>query len=480
MIKLKIFSSLLVLLLLVSISAAEAVNVQKSALPDEVAKAKNSLHQTVVIGNKDTKRYHLPGMPYYNKVKKYHRVYFESEQQAIDNGYYKAGTGKDLVGRTLPPKEKTIKNQIGSTDKDVHRETVEAPPSYAENIDILINYKLIFAFILFIIVFALPFSPAIVEIIRKQDNYPLFISMEYKKDPRYFFNSFKKIINKAVTGLTDKNQVREVMLSKKENVQITESLRIPAATQVEHLLYVKGDMISDVGVHFKKEIYVSGNAYIGSDNVLRALAVEGNTKIAVGTTFKRWLDTQGNLEVGSNCFLGISATCGGKLCLAEDCSFRRLYGMPIITRNMSDVTEAENPAALSAYLSAEQELSFIRKTDRVIAQESVLKGNFLFLKDLRVGRNSVVNGSVKCYGDMELEENVTVYGNIFADGKITVGKGAIIGGHVFSQESILISEHSVISKPDVIKSVLGKKSVRLAPYVTIYGYISTEGKGRVI
>lgn len=51
--------------------------------------------KTIVVGNTQTKRYHLPGMPYYNKVKKYHRIMFQSEQEAIGQGYYKAGTRKD-------------------------------------------------------------------------------------------------------------------------------------------------------------------------------------------------------------------------------------------------------------------------------------------------------------------------------------------------------------------------------------------------
>jgi len=43
-----------------------------------------------VIGNKDSKRYHLPGMKFYNAVEAYHRVEFDSEADAIKAGYYKA------------------------------------------------------------------------------------------------------------------------------------------------------------------------------------------------------------------------------------------------------------------------------------------------------------------------------------------------------------------------------------------------------
>ncbi len=43
-----------------------------------------------VIGNRDSKRYHLPGMKYYDLVKEYHRVVFQSEKEAIRAGYRRA------------------------------------------------------------------------------------------------------------------------------------------------------------------------------------------------------------------------------------------------------------------------------------------------------------------------------------------------------------------------------------------------------
>ena len=43
-----------------------------------------------VIGNSDSKRYHLPGMKHYDKVKSYHRIIFNTEAEAIGAGYSKA------------------------------------------------------------------------------------------------------------------------------------------------------------------------------------------------------------------------------------------------------------------------------------------------------------------------------------------------------------------------------------------------------
>ena len=52
--------------------------------------APKATQKTNVIGNSDSKIYHLPGMKYYNAVKAYHRVEFDSEADAIEAGYNKA------------------------------------------------------------------------------------------------------------------------------------------------------------------------------------------------------------------------------------------------------------------------------------------------------------------------------------------------------------------------------------------------------
>ncbi len=56
-----------------------------------------------IIANRDSKRYHLPGMPFYDKVKKHHRVVFHSESEAINAGYHKAGSSN-----TRPAKDKQV------------------------------------------------------------------------------------------------------------------------------------------------------------------------------------------------------------------------------------------------------------------------------------------------------------------------------------------------------------------------------------
>ena len=81
------------------------------AISPMMSYAESPSSRMMVVGNKDSKRYHLPGMPHYNNVQKYHRVYFDSEQKAIDSGYYKAGTGRDLsapASKSAEPLKETV------------------------------------------------------------------------------------------------------------------------------------------------------------------------------------------------------------------------------------------------------------------------------------------------------------------------------------------------------------------------------------
>ena len=65
------------------------VEVVSSEMPPAIAQAADD-KQVRVVGNRDSKRYHLPGMKYYDQVLEYHRVIFASEEEAVKAGYHKA------------------------------------------------------------------------------------------------------------------------------------------------------------------------------------------------------------------------------------------------------------------------------------------------------------------------------------------------------------------------------------------------------
>ena len=75
------------------------------------APAPKATQKTKVIGNSDSKKYHLPGTKYYNAVKAYHRVEFDSETVVAPSPNYYEGI-KGIVLKN----GKVIEGQIISID----------------------------------------------------------------------------------------------------------------------------------------------------------------------------------------------------------------------------------------------------------------------------------------------------------------------------------------------------------------------------
>ncbi len=181
---------------------------------------------------------------------------------------------------------------------------------------------LLFCFALLAILFLLPFVPGAREIKRKDDAAPLFINMKYRKDPRYFAVSFRKLMLQSIADMPA--GLHSVILSKQEMIQISDDTRNIAGTVTENVLYIRNNLASANDVTFKKEVYALGNASIGESNHLQALACDGDLQVRKGTHFLRWLDAKGNMKIDDDCDLGISATCLGELAIASKCKFTRL------------------------------------------------------------------------------------------------------------------------------------------------------------
>ncbi|MBU1712242.1 MAG: polymer-forming cytoskeletal protein, partial [Proteobacteria bacterium] len=272
----------------------------------------------------------------------------------------------------------------------------------------------------------------------------------------------------------------DIKLSKKETMEIAQSLDISEKKEIDHLLYVKGNLCSENHVGFDKEVYVTGDALIGPNNMLQALYSEGDVKISEGTQFKRWLDADGNITIGVNCDLGISVSSGNKIHIANNCVFRRLYGMPIVTSHNQTAEFQYPPETFFSKESSLPETSFTRKNDSAVPPGTVINNNIVFTGDIRIGSSTSITGTIKSYGDVFLEDDVIIYGNVFADGDIFIGRNAKISGHLFSQGSIYISEQTLISRPDKIKSIIAKKEIQIEQNVIIYGFVATEGHGGIL
>jgi cytoskeletal protein CcmA (bactofilin family) len=338
---------------------------------------------------------------------------------------------------------------------------------------------IIVVFALLVLMFIIPFLPGIIEYYRKTDADPLFVAIGYSKDPRYFGTSFRHILANSVEGLKQDEMTVNVKLSKRETIEITADRIIPSENEIDHLLYIKGDLASGNHVKLITDVFATGNVSLGADNIVHVLAADGNIILAKGVLFKRWVDAEGKLDVSENCDLGISATSGSILRIAGNCLFRRLYAMPIISGTMLEPT-ADDYDKIVFKGEKITDIQFVREKKSVIPHSTEINSNIVFVKAVEIGHDSIFRGAVKSYGNLDILENVTIFGNVFADGDIRLGKGTIVLGNIFSQGSVFLSSGVRIGRPNIIKSIIGKKNVTIEKDVIIYGYVATEGIGLTI
>jgi hypothetical protein len=316
-------------------------------------------------------------------------------------------------------------------------------------------------FMLLILLFLLPFAAGIRELRRQDDAAPLFINMDYCKDPRYFAVSFRKLLIKSLDGRSEGLHVVE--LSKREAVQISNHAQPNDGAILENILYIINDR---------------GTACIGEGNHVQALACDGDVHVLRGTKFFRWLDAEGSIRVDEECDLGVSATCGGKLDLAPKCSFIRLYGFPVAT-SADSASGTKDRGADTGDITIFQSESTERNISH-LDPYSVKKCSIITNRTLTIEDHSIIGGHVKSHKKLILGASVTVMGNLFAEGDIEIGPQSRVLGTVFSQGLITLKQGVIIGTRDRIKSVIGKKGILLESGVQVYGYITTEGRGMAL
>lgn len=327
--------------------------------------------------------------------------------------------------------------------------------------------------ILFFILLCIPFIPGIIELRRPRDSAPLFIDMEYTKDPRYFGKSFRSIMNKYVQSDSFLEGIREVPLSRREKVLVSGSRTVTAGEQIRQILCVAGTLISEENVYFEKEMYVSGGVMVGSANILKALGSEGVITLGRHAQVLRWVDSTRSIEVGEGSHLGVSLSSGEDVRIASGCTFKRLFGFPVMTVS----TDCHHARVDITSGQADVRSQHTSRNVSVVPRSSRIDKDLIVKNYLRIEEDCVIAGNIKTYRGLVIGKHTIISGNIFSEEDITIGEHTFIHGNIFSQGRVSIEGNTQVGQKGQMKSVIGKTGINLGPNVCVYGYIMTEGAG---
>ncbi|SMD01640.1 polymer-forming cytoskeletal protein [Sporomusa malonica] len=340
---------------------------------------------------------------------------------------------------------------------------------------------LLFCSLLILLLF-LPFAPGLREMLNGKDAEPLFINMDYRRNPRYFGLSFRQIVIKSLANYTGMSGFLHIKLSKQELIEVVDDAVVEDGGSVATIYYVENNLQSGRNVRFEKEVYVRGNACLGEGNELRALACDGDIHILGRTRFIRWLDAEGSIRAEEESELGVSAACGKELFLAGGCSFKRLYGFPVTTMTSTMAYTAPERVAAGDFVEAgpASQQEDMQRNLAVLPARSRKNCDIITAHSLTIGEHTIIEGHVKTHGDLVAAHSVTITGNIFAGGNIRLGPYCRVLGTIFTQGHITLEDGVAVGSHGKIKSVISKKGITFHRGVSVFGFVSTEGEGRVI
>ncbi|MCX5778934.1 MAG: polymer-forming cytoskeletal protein [Elusimicrobia bacterium] len=320
----------------------------------------------------------------------------------------------------------------------------------------------------------LPFYAAIRELLHPRDIQAQTVDMEYTKEFRYFERAFLEKLCPVIGDVTI-SDVRVVMLSKTEKIEVSGARRVMDPRTFETIVYVNGDIETGVGIVFEKELIVAGSAQLGHDTLLRAISVRGSLTLGRRASLSRWAGADGDITAGDECILGVQVVSGKTLLLGQGCLFKSLSGAPI----QIAPSHSERPAIVPGG-DIRSHAWYINRDGFSLPPGVTVEKDIIAKTNIVVGAGSRVRGSITASGTVGLEAGAVVEGSIFAESGVLTAQDCRIGGDIFSQHQILLGSGTIVGEPGSVRSVIGKDKLFLSGGVIIYGTAFSERDGEVI
>lgn len=316
----------------------------------------------------------------------------------------------------------------------------------------------------------------------------LFINADKTKDPRFFAKSFRQKVEHALERYKGGN-VLHLSRSSEPCYFDVDRAQVP---EVCDRLFVSLGKSFDTGnvKQFESEIYTAGDAIVRNKCEIRAMLAKGSAVLGNDVVIDRWVDAEGTLSVHDNCDLGVSASSPTHLIIGRNCIFRRLYA-PVIDLGVLDDTDLCEAPHLDRLPFRSEEVLWDKRSlddgdrdeeldDAAASDEGVINASALTKHSIKVVEHMVVAGDIRSNSSVRLCDDVVVYGNVFGMNGVVIGERCRIFGTVFSQEEVIIGEDTVIGVEGQLRSVVSRGDIIFEGRAKLYGYVSTEGTGRIV
>jgi NDP-sugar pyrophosphorylase family protein len=323
---------------------------------------------------------------------------------------------------------------------------------------------LLLSLALFALALLLPAIPTIREVVRPRDEGRLRIPEQYVRDPRWFGRAYREKLAPFVASARGGAAYEaDVRLRTDEDTRWAPDLEIAERARVRGIAV--GERVSVGRGAGIRDAYALETLDVGPGVVARTLTSDGALRIGESVTILRWVDADGEIVVSSDTTLGVSASSGERVTLADRVRFERVWGSPVVSR-----TAATRPFALPDH----DRVTRIGQVDLVTNAPIVIYG------PVRIVRDTQIPSHIKVHGPLVAEPGVRVAGNAIVRGDVTFASDVIVDGHVFSEGDVRLGPRCRVGRRGGIKTVYAAGRLLLANDVEVEGWIVGEDGGQTV
>ncbi|MES2522133.1 MAG: polymer-forming cytoskeletal protein [Gemmatimonadota bacterium] len=325
---------------------------------------------------------------------------------------------------------------------------------------------------------ALPFMPALLELLRPRDAAPLDAVGTDSGGLTYFATSFtERMQAEGVLGATP-----PARLADGRNLRLHSTRTPVAATTAEQsdVFLLEDDTALPDGLRCSAECLSREDFNAGSGSNFRAVLGLRHVRLGSGTIVQRWVHAAGTLDVGAGSRLIGRATADDEIMLGADVQFDRLDAPVVRVGIRKPQHTATLPVGAFTPYTPEGALSlgagYWRVTgDLTVPPGTALSGSVIVIGNVRIGEGARVDGDIKAHGTLTVSPRAVVTGALSARARIAIENGAHVSGPVISETEIAIGA-AVAGTPGQRTTVTAPR-VELRNGATVYGAVMSADGG---
>lgn len=316
--------------------------------------------------------------------------------------------------------------------------------------------------------FSLPVVPAIIELKRKSDVWPLGIDQTHSGVTRRFADRFRDYLADLEAG-EGANLMQHI---DRRGIAQEAASTGPRVSEPRVLIADETCVLPDA-FQFGGEIYGRQDLVTGRENRIRAALAEGEIQFGRGTTLLRWAHAK-RIKVAADCRIMGRLSAEESIECAQGGLFHRINAR-VIRFGEREAWPAESDRFEPVW-SGER---VFHQGDLSVRPNSVVEADLIVHGDLEIGGGAVVRGSAKSLGDMKLGEGARVHGALICMGRLTVGRDCAVLGPVVSETMVALGGNVRVGA-DGHPSTVTAPEIRIAAGVVAHGSVWAREQGVVL